>query len=59
MRQKTFYMATDEIAITHIEKELGIIGLNISNPRTQYINDVMGIIAEPENVGDLHIKLLL
>lgn len=52
-------MATDEIAIAHIEKELNIIGLNITNPRKQYIKDIMEIISEPENVGDLHIKLLL
>lgn len=52
-------MATDEIAVAHLEKELGIIGLNISNPRKQFVSDLMDIIAEPENVGDLHIKLLL
>ena len=29
MKQPYFYMATDDTAIQHIEKEIGIIGLNI------------------------------
>ena len=33
--------------------------MNITNPRPSYVKDIMPILHEPENIGDLHIKLLL
>lgn len=59
MKQNSFYMATDDVAVYHIEKELNIIGLNITKPKQAYIADLLTLVVEPENVGDLHIKLLL
>jgi len=59
MKQDTFYMATDDSAIRHIEKQLNIIGLNIQSPKQSNIEDLLSIIDQPENIGDLHIKLLL
>lgn len=59
MKQDTFYMATDDQAVHHIEKELNIIGLDIENPKPSYVSDIIEIIHEPDNIGDLHIKLLL
>ena len=53
-------MATDDQAVAHIQKQLNIIGLDILSPRTVKLqNDIKGIITRPENVGDLHLKLLL
>lgn len=33
MKQDTFYLATDDQAVHHIEKELNIVGLNLTNPK--------------------------
>lgn len=54
-----FYMCTDDNAINHIEKELQIEGLNIINPRENIKNDLFNLITESENIGDLHIRLML
>jgi len=35
MNQDWFYMATDDEAIHHMEKQLGIIGLNITHPKAK------------------------
>ena len=60
MKQPTFYMATDDQAIQHIQKELKIGGLDILNPKRKQIKDgILDIIKKPENNGDLHIKLML
>eukprot|EP00347_Sterkiella_histriomuscorum_P004252 403361163 len=59
MKQPRFYLATDDRAIQHIEKQLNIIGLDIINPKKKVQEQVLKIIAQPENQGDLHIKLLL
>lgn len=52
-------MATDDNAIHHIEKQLSIIGLDIFSPKSFYQEDVYEVLAQYENIGDLHIKLLL
>ena len=54
-----FYMCTDDNAINHIEKELQIEGLNFINPRDNIKNDLFDLITKTENIGDLHIKLML
>ena len=54
-----FYMCTDDNAINHIEKELQIEGLNIINPRENIKNDLFNLITVSENIGDLHIRLML
>lgn len=59
MPHNTFYMCTDDQAIAHLEKELSIEGLNIKNPRAQVIPDLNKVIIKPENVGDLHLRMML
>ena len=54
-----FYMCTDDNAINHIEKELQIEGLNFINPRDNIKNDLFDLITKTENIGDLHIRLML
>jgi hypothetical protein len=34
-------------------------GLNIKNPRSQMIPDLQKLITKAENIGDLHIKMML
>ena len=59
MQHNTFYMCTDDMAVSHLEKEMQIEGLNLFNPRTQIINELSELIIKPENIGDLHIKMML
>lgn len=59
MRPNSFYMCTDDISVSHLEKELQIEGLNIKNPRKDQVKDLIDLLLKPENVGDLHIKMLL
>jgi len=33
--------------------------LNLHNPRPQIIPDLFNLISKPENIGDLHIKMML
>ncbi len=34
-------------------------GLNILNPRAQTIPELFKLITKPENIGDLHLKMML
>lgn len=33
--------------------------MNINNPRAQLIPELFNLITKPENIGDLHLKMLL
>jgi len=59
MKPGKFIMCTDDFAVNHIEKELNIEGLNILNPRQSLINDILKAAIKPENIGDLHLKMML
>jgi hypothetical protein len=59
MRQDIFYMCTDENALHHLEKEVGVEGVNIINPRPQLRDELLKVIAKPDNVGCLHTRMLL
>ncbi|CDW91600.1 UNKNOWN [Stylonychia lemnae] len=59
MKQDRFYMATDDQALSHIQKQLAFIGLDIQNPKVKLQSDILKVISQPENQGDLHLKLLL
>lgn len=59
MQHNIFYMCTDDTAISHIEKEMQIEGLNIFNPRNQIVDELSNLVIKPENIGDLHIKMML
>ena len=52
-------MATDDQAIAHIWKQMNVVGQDISNPRDYLREDLLKLVAQPENVGDLHLKLLI
>lgn len=53
------YFCTDEEAINRIENILLIEGLNFKNPRKNFLNDLYNNIIDPENLGDLHLRLML
>lgn len=59
MKQNTFYFASDDSAVQHLQKQLGVIGLDLESPREQYKSELRKVLAQPENVGDLHFKELL
>ena len=59
MKPNTFHMCTDDEAVSHLEKELHIEGFNIFHPRIQSIPQLYDLIIKPENVGDLHLKMML
>lgn len=59
MKQPMFYLATDDKAVAHLEKQLNTIGLDLINPKKSLQTDILRVIAQAENQGDLHIKLLL
>lgn len=35
------------------------MGLDLTSPREAYQSDILDIITEQENIGDLHLKLLI
>lgn len=59
MLHNIFYMCTDDVAISHIEKELQIEGLNLVNPRVQIRDELIPLLVKPENIGDLHIRMMI
>jgi len=56
---RKFQACTDDSAVQHIQQQLQIEGLNIADPAASIRDDVFKLLSEPENVGDLHLKLLL
>lgn len=59
MEQQFFYWCNDDEAISSVEKELGIEGVDFLNPREDLENDLIELLMQPDGVGDLHIKNLL
>jgi len=59
MKPKKFIMCTDDFAINHVERELNIEGINILNPRQSLMNHILNAAIKPENIGDLHLKMML
>jgi len=33
--------------------------LNIQNPKGYLVNDLLGVLVKPENIGDLHLKMMV
>lgn len=54
-----FYMCTDQAAIDHIVKELALDSLDIFEPSSSIQDKLLEALVEPNNIGDLHIKLLV
>lgn len=59
MEHDHLYWCTDDQAVEHIEKEIDEYGINIQNPRNDIQDSIIEIIAEPNNIGDVHFKTLL
>ncbi len=62
MVQPTFYMANDDQSIQNLQKQLGVLGrLDIrKRPNNKELeDDLLNALTQPENNGDLHLKLLL
>jgi hypothetical protein len=61
MKQETFYMCTDDDALSHLENELGMsMSMNIlRNPPKQDQRDLIKALIKADNQGDRHIKNLL
>lgn len=45
MKQPTFYMATDDQSLAHIQKQIGIIGLDIKTPKNKMQEEILAIIS--------------
>jgi len=59
MKQPKFIMCTDDSSISHIEKDLATEGINILNPRQNIMQDILNTAIKAENIGDLHLKMML
>jgi len=59
MEHNYFYWCTDDEAVSYAEKELGVEGINILDPRESLRSELLGLLAKPSAVGDLHIKNML
>eukprot|EP00386_Alphamonas_edax_P004565 GDKI01014416.1.p1 GENE.GDKI01014416.1~~GDKI01014416.1.p1 ORF type:complete len:379 (+),score=59.04 GDKI01014416.1:193-1329(+) len=56
---RKFYHCTDDRAVAHIEKQLDITGLDITDPADSIKDQILTVMNEPQNIGDTHLKLIL
>jgi len=56
---RKFYHCTDDAAVSHMEKQLAVEGLDLTAPAEQMRKNVLSILSDPSNVGDSHIRLML
>eukprot|EP00744_Colponema_vietnamica_P002558 GILI01003993.1.p1 GENE.GILI01003993.1~~GILI01003993.1.p1 ORF type:complete len:399 (+),score=140.95 GILI01003993.1:160-1356(+) len=59
IKRPVFYMCTDDSAVDHLEREIEIEGLDIRTPPARVLKQVERAVAEPDNVGCMHLKMLL
>lgn len=61
MRPEKFYMCTDDQAIDHLEKDMGMtVSLDtLKNPKPANQEDLLNYLGKPDNQGDSHLKRLL
>ena len=59
MKHDQFVMCTDDAAVSHLQRELAVEGLNLNNPRSQLQTDALNALTSPENNGDSHLRMLL
>ena len=59
MDQEEFVMCTDDQAVSHLQRELSIEGLDIENPQPRYEDQIRAGLIEPDNVGDIHLRMML
>lgn len=54
-----FTMCTDDSAIRHLSQQLSIEGLDITKPRKTTQERVLEALLEPDNIGDMHLRLMV
>jgi hypothetical protein len=59
MKPTKFEMCTDQQSLSDLQEKMRIIGLNINNPMLQLVPELSGLLAKPEYIGDLHLKMML
>ncbi|CAG9313054.1 unnamed protein product [Blepharisma stoltei] len=59
MDQEYFYWCTDDDAVGSVEKQIGVEGIDITNPREGLQSSLLTYLNQPNGVGDLHIKNLI
>lgn len=59
MEHDEFYWCTDDIAVNHIQMTLQEYDVNINDPRYDQQYQILDIIGDPNNIGDVHFKTLL
>jgi len=59
MDQEEFVMCTDDQSLSHMQRELSIEGIDLENPQTRYEDQIRGVFTEPDNVGDMHLRMML
>jgi len=61
MRPEKFYMCIDDVALDHLEKDMGlsITIETLKNPKPANQKDLINYLIKPDNNGDIHLKRLL
>lgn len=59
MEHPRLHWCTDDQAVKHIEESLYETGIDIQEPRPDLQDDIIQIISDPMNIGDVHFKTLL
>jgi hypothetical protein len=58
MQPETFNLCSDDDAVSHLSTELGV-KVSLKDPKKQHQDMVLDSIAEPMNMGDLHLRNML
>jgi hypothetical protein len=59
MEAPYFIMCTDDSATRHLSQQLSIEGLDLLNPRKTTRTRLLQALLEPDNIGDMHLRLML
>ena len=59
MEQDYFYWCTDDDANNYMESEIGLEGIDFTDPRDDIESELLKLVIKPEAIGDLHIKNLI
>ena len=59
MEAPHFIMCTDDSATSHISQQLSIEGLDLLKPRKTTRKRLLQSLLEPDNIGDMHLRLML
>jgi hypothetical protein len=59
MEHPNLHWCTDDQAVSHIEDSLYETGIDIQEPRPDLQDEIIQIISDPMNIGDVHFKTLL